>query len=489
MARMRDALRGLLSGNSFASHVLAVSGSALAAQALGVLVGPINSRLYRPVDYGTLSLFAAMFQTVCVVSTLQYQMSLATAEDDVEAMHLLALCVLFTAGCTSLVALAAFGAPGLVTRLLSRGDLQFLRYMWFLPFGICGTALYQTLQRWAMRQKAFPRLALNQVTQSLLVSTFTVTLGFLHAGVAGLITGSVIGFTYGVSNLGRLAWTQVRPLLPQLSLAGLRAAARRYYRYPLYVTWSTLLNTASGMVPVILLSRGFGSAHTGYFALCQRILFLPITLVSGAITPVFYSRAKQAQRDGTLTRLTTRLVNSITGINVFFAVFLALFGEPLFMLVFGAQWRRAGQDAAALAPWVLCNFLVNPLEALPLVFDRQRVTFIFQAVLMALRTGALLVGIHYRNDLLAMWLYGSASALYMLVYFAWLLHLVDGPLTQTLSRLGRELVFAVAAFGACRWLLEVSHHDLLLTAAALVPVLGFFAFRGTRQLLLARLEA
>ncbi len=73
MARMRDAMRGLLSGNSFASHVLAVSGSALAAQALSVLVGPINSRLYRPVDYGTLSLFAAMFQTVCVVSTLQYR--------------------------------------------------------------------------------------------------------------------------------------------------------------------------------------------------------------------------------------------------------------------------------------------------------------------------------------------------------------------------------------------------------------------------------
>ncbi|MGA2080395.1 MAG: lipopolysaccharide biosynthesis protein [Holophaga sp.] len=485
-ASLRDGWRGLFSGKSFASHVAVVSGSALAAQVLGVLVGPINSRLYRPADYGTLSLFAAMFTSVAVVGTLQYEMSLATADDDPEAMHLMVLCFLLIAGCTTLVALAAFGAPFLVTRLLSRDNPQFYRHLWFLPFGICATALFQTLQRWAMRRQAFPRLSLVLVLQSLLASGCTVALGFAHAGLAGLIAGSVVGSLFGVAALGRLAWPQLRALAPRLSLAGLRAAARRYYRYPLYTTWSTLMSTLSGLVPVLLLTRGFGPTYTGYFSLCQRILFLPIILVSGAITPVFYSRAKQAQRDGSLTRLTTRLIDSISGINVFFAVFLGLFGEWLFVLVFGPQWQRAGQYAAALAPWVLCNFLVNPLEALPLVFDRQRTSFVFQALLLALRTAALAVGIRFHSDLLAMWLYGGASAAFMLVYFAWLLLLVHGPVSRTLARLGKELALSLAAFGACRWLLEASHHDFLITAAALVPVLAFFALRGTRQLLLGR---
>jgi hypothetical protein len=138
---------------------------------------------------------------------------------------------------------------------------------------------------------------------------------------------------------------------------------------------------------------------------------------------------------------------------------------------------------------VLCSFLVNPLEALPLVYDRQRTSFVFQVVLLGLRAGSLLVGIHYRSDLLAMWLFGGTSAVYMLVYFAWLLRLVQGPVAQTLGRLGRELAFALAAFGACRGLLEVTGHNLWITSAALVPTLGFFTYRGTRQLLLGRVQA
>lgn len=486
---LKAGLRGIFSGRSFASHVLAVSGSAFVGQALSVLVGPVNSRLYRPVDYGTLSLFGAMFTSVSVVGTMQYEMALANADDDAEAMNLVVLCFLLSAGWTLLIALATFGAPGPVNHLLSRDDSQFLKYLWFLPFGIGATALLQTFQRWAMRELAFPQLSLVQVVQGVLASCVTVTMGFLHAGLPGLIAGSMVATAYGIFSYGRLSQPRFRALWPRVSLAGIKAAARRHYRYPLYTTWSTLLNTFSGLVPVLLLTRGFGNAYTGYFSLCQRILFLPIILVSGAITPVFYSRAKRAQKDGTLSALTVRLVDSIAGVNVFFSVFLALFGEWLFVLVFGAQWRRAGQYAAALAPWVLCNFLVNPLEALPLVFDRQRASFVFQVLLLGLRAASLLVGIHYHSDLLAMWLFGGTSAVHMLVYFAWMLRLVQGPVVKTLVRLARELALALLAFGACRWLMELTHHDFWITAAALVPTLCFFTYRGTRQLLLGRIQA
>jgi hypothetical protein len=88
-----------------------------------------------------------------------------------------------------------------------------------------------------------------------------------------------------------------------------------------------------------------------------------------------------------------------------------------------------------------------------------------------------------------MWLYGGTSAVYMLVYFSWLLRLVDGPVAKTLGRLGRELVLALAAFGACRWVMEASHHSRWITSAALIPVLCFFTIRGTRQLLLGRTQA
>jgi O-antigen/teichoic acid export membrane protein len=416
-------------------------------------------------------------------------MSLATTEDDTEAMNLFLLCFLVIAGWTAVAAVATFSAPQAVTDLLSKDDTQFLRYIWFLPLGICFTAIMQTFKRWTMRERDFPRLSKVQVVQGLVASVCTVTLGFLHAGLPGLIVGSLASTLYGIWAYGRHCYPKFHALWPGLSLAGMAAAARRFYRYPLYTTWSTLLGTFSGMVPVFMLAKGFGNTYTGYFALTQRILYLPIVLVSGAITPVFYSRAKQAQLDGPLARLTTRLVDSIAGINVFFSVFIGLFGEWLFVLVFGSQWHRAGQYAAALAPWVLCYFLVSPLEALPLIYDRQRTAFVFQAVLLFVRIGSLLIGIHYHNDLLAMWLFGGSSAVYMLAYFGWLLHLVDGPVAQSLGRLGRELAFALVVFGACRLLLGAVHYRPWVLVVTLVPLLCYFSFRGTRQLLLGRVQA
>ena len=221
----------------------------------------------------------------------------------------------------------------------------------------------------------------------------------------------------------------------------------------------------------------------------QRLLFLPTMLISAAITPVFYSRAKQAHSEGKLTSLTLRLVNSISGINAFFPVFLGLFGEWLFVLVFGSQWRRAGQYSAALAPWVFFSFLVYPLEALPLILERQRTNFLFQIVQFVLRAGSLLVGIVFRNDLLAMWLFGSTSALYMLVYFVWLFKLVNGPVPMVLAKLGKDLVLALVGFGGCRLILWWSHNNLVLTSFFLVPVLIVFSIRGIRQLLLGRQQA
>ncbi len=474
------------SGSSFAKHVMVVSGSVVVGQAISILVGPINSRLYKPGDYGTLSLFGAMFSVFGVIGTLQYEMALATADDDTEAVHLLLLCLLIVGVWTGLITAVALIAPETVAHFISKDDPQLPRYLWFLPVGVCSASLSSAFQRWAMRKHAFPQLSMMQIIQNVVASTCTVTLGFLHFGLPGLITGSVLASVYMLWRLPRLAIPDFLEQRPNLSFAGIWKAAKRHYRYPMYTTWSVLLNSMSSLVPIFLLTRGFGNTYTGYYSLCQRILFLPTLVISGAITPVFYSRAKQAQKDGTLASLTARLINSISGVNVFFAVFLAMFGEQLFMLVFGGQWRRSGQYAAALAPWMLFSFLVNPLEALPLVFDRQKASFGFQIVLFILRAGSLMLGIALKSDLLAMWLFGITSALYMLVYFIWMLKLVDGPVREVLVKLGRDFALAMVAFGACRIVMWWSHNNLWLTGALLVPVLGYFSYRGLRQILQGR---
>lgn len=479
-----DRLKQLFAGSSFAKHVMVVSGSVFIGQAISVLVGPINSRLYKPGDYGTLAVFAALFGVAGVVGTLQYEMAFGSIEDDSEAFHLLVLCLILTGAWVALFAIITVTAGVPLAHWMSKDDPQFARFLWYVPLGLGSVCLYSILSRWAMRKRAFPKLSLTQVLTGVIASTCTVGLGLFHAGLLGLVVGSVVASLYSIGTLSTLVYPEYKTQRQGFTFDKLRAVAKRHYRYPLYTTWSVLLSQLSLYIPIFLLAKGFGNACTGQFSLSQRILFLPTMLISGAITPVFYSRAKQAQKEGKLTSLTLRLINSISGVNAFFPVFLALFGEWLFVLVFGSQWRRAGQYSAALAPWVFFSFLIYPLEALPLIFDRQRTSFLFQIAQFVLRAGSLLVGIAFRNDLLAIWLFGSTSALYMLVYFVWLFKLVDGPVSLVLTKLGKDLALALVFFGGCRMILWWSHNNLALTSIFLVPTLIYFSIRGIRQILL-----
>jgi len=484
-----DRLRQMFAGSSFAKHVMVVSGSVFIGQAISVLVGPINSRLYKPTDYGTLSLFGALSSVIGVVVTLQYEMSFGTIEDDSEAFHLLVFCLGLTGLWTLVFVILSLVAGAPFAHWVSKDDPLFLRYILYLPYSILAYCLFCVFNRWAMRKRAFPKASMTQIMTNVIASSCTVGLGLFHAGLPGLIVGSVAASLYQMLTLSTLAIPDFRQQSRAFSMDKLWAAAKRHYRYPLYTTWSVLLNSLSNYIPVLLLTMGFGNACTGQFAMSQRLLFLPTMLISGAITPVFYSRAKQAQMEGKLTSLTLRLINSISGVNAFFPVFLALFGEWLFVFVFGNQWRRAGQFSAALAPWVFFSFLVYPLEALPLILERQRTLFLFQIAQFVLRVASLMLGIYFKSDLLAMWLFGVTSAAYMLVYFVWLFKLVDGPVSAVLNKLGKDLALSLVCFGACRLILWWSHDNLIITGIFLVPTLIYFSIRGIRQILLGKQQA
>jgi O-antigen/teichoic acid export membrane protein len=268
----------------------------------------------------------------------------------------------------------------------------------------------------------------------------------------------------------------------QLRWHGLWEVARTHYRFPLYNTGAQFINAASLQVPVFLLAAYAGAAATGWFSLTQRLLLLPTLLISGAITPVFYSRAREAHADGTLAAFAQRVLDAICSANVFFVVFVALFGEPLFALLFGTPWTRSGTYAAAMAPWLLVNFMVTPLATLPLVFSRQRADLGFHAALLVLRAGLMTAGAYWGNDLTAVLAFSLGSAGLILVYLWWLLRLVQLPLLPVLGRVGRELLLAGALLGACKWVWNASGGSLWLTGAALAPVLAFGAWRALSQL-------
>ena len=465
----------------FLANVLAVSGSALAVQLLSFLSAPITSRLYAPADHGLLALFSAAFSLLCILATLRYEAALPLAKTDHEAAHLLALGGLLTVAVTVLVAAACWAFPAPIAHLLGN-DPRLQHYLWFLPLGVLLPALFTLFTAGAVRAQQFNTLGKARMAQAVAGTATSIGLGFTHIGVLGLIAGTLVTWGMGLRSVGGAVVRSLHAEWRQLHWQGVLAVARTHYRFPLYNTGAQFINAASLQVPVFLLAAYAGAAATGWFSLTQRLLLLPTLLISGAITPVFYSRAREAHAAGTLAAFTQRVLNAICGANVFFVVFVALFGETLFALLFGAPWTRSGTYAAAMAPWLLVNFMVTPLATLPLVFARQRADLFFHISLLVARTGMMLAGAWWGDDLTAVLAFSLGSAALILGYLWWLLRLVQLPLLPVLGRVARELLLAGALLGACKAVWYASHGNLWLTALALAPVLGFGAWRALGQL-------
>ena len=482
--RMRDQLKAKLSGSSMASQALVISGAAIAAQVIGFVVGPINSRLYTPLNFGVLGTFSAIFSIFTELAAMRYNEVLPVAEDENEAMHIMLLCFIIAIAWAVLASLVVIIAGHWLARKYLNTPL-IADYFWILPIGFFATSTFAILSSWAIRKRAFTKLSIARINQSLLGSGCTVTMGLFHKGVVGLLTGLLVAMFAGIRKLIVVAYKDFQAERPRLSFAGIKRVAKRYYRYPLFNTGSAVMIAFSSQVPVWFLGQGFALECVGYFAMSNRMLNIPAALIGQAIQPVFFSRIKQAQKDGTLKAMTMRLLDAIVGVDVFFMMFLAIFGDLFFSIVFGARWHRSGQYAAAMAPWLLTSFLVQPLYTLPFIFERQATVLIFQGVLLAVRIGSLMIGIHFKNDLLAMWLFGGLSTIYMLIYLGWMLHLVEAPIWPPLVKLGRELLLAIVMLGSCRLLLHYTGNRYL-TAIALAPVLAYGAFRGLRQLNRAR---
>jgi len=221
----------------------------------------------------------------------------------------------------------------------------------------------------------------------------------------------------------------------------------RYRRFPLFSSWSGLLNTASVQIPVLILSSFFGASVAGLYSLSTRVLQIPIVLVGQAVTQVFFSRAAGAEREGVLPKVTLRLFRILVHLALPGALFLCVSAPALFSLVFGSKWRMAGVYSQWLSPWLFLVTVAGPLSCLPSVLQHQRGEFLFQSTLLSGRIIALLGTKRLDSPLITIAVYGVASALLWLGYLCWILRISGNRCSKALANVGKKVILYTLFFG------------------------------------------
>jgi len=415
MLKLNEIIKTLGNKNSFLSHVVTLTSGTVIAQFITIAASPVLTRLYSPEDMGVLASFMAVAMILGIVASGRYDAAivLPKKESDATAVAFLGIIIAVFLGILVSIVFGIFRdslAPILGMQHIPRSFLSLTGLVVFL------TGLEQVLKRLSIRGRKFKVLASTQVTQQLGANGVKIGLGFLNAGAGGLFIGTIFGH---LLRCGKLVWSERGRFFNRSAVPSLQTIlhmGKKYKKFPLFSSWSTLLNTASSQIPVILFATLFSPAVAGYYALSNRILNLPMVLIGRSVSDVFIEKAARTRNEpDELRRITTTIFNKLLLISSICMSFMTFYGNRVFPLVFGDNWLEAGKYAQWLSLYIIFQFSFSPISVLFSVLERQGEGFIWNGFLFITRVLSILIAFKYIEN--AVQVIACFAVTGMVVYF------------------------------------------------------------------------
>ncbi|AJF08085.1 hypothetical protein GSUB_15325 [Geoalkalibacter subterraneus] len=389
MARAREGVRRLLPKNKFARSVSVLVGGTTGAQALMVLASPLLTRLYTPEDFGLLAVYSGLLALFAVIASLRYELAIPLPESNTEAANVLVLSLLVVLLMTGISVLMVLLAGQQIAHALDTPKLA--QFVWLLPIGVLLSGIYKVFNYWAVRTKAFGDIARTRISQTL--ATLAVQLFGYKLGGLALLFGQAGGQGMGSLRLARSAIKHQE--FNTWSWGGVWLAAKRYKQFPLFSTWSGLFNAAGTQLPPLMFAALFSAGAAGLYALASRILRLPMTVLGGAIGQVYFSDLAKAKQSGGFSTQVEKAAEGLLKVSLPAAAAFMLLAPEIFGLVFGTDWRLAGDIARWMTPWILFQFISSPLSVVYFVLEKERLGFFFQVSMFLVRLSVVFLGYIY----------------------------------------------------------------------------------------------
>lgn len=454
-------------------HVSILVGGTTIAQGMNIAIMPVLSRIYSPADFGVMAVFVSVTAILTVLSGFRYHLAIPLPKQERYAKALVVLSFSLQAAFVIFTGIVLLVAGKLVLSKISMEIL--IPYRYLIPVGVAGMGAYIALTQWAIREKLFQTIARTKVTQSASGAFTMLFLGLGGLRPIGLLIGKIIGQTGGATTLARSILKKKG--LPKPPPRDIKRVALRYRNFPMFDTWSGMLNTLGRQIMPILLVAFYDPQVAGLFAMAQNLLVIPSVFIGQAIGQVFLQKASVARYEGNLKELSIRAYTILLRLGFFPILLISFFAPPVFSFVLGPEWLEAGSFARVLGPWLAFAFAYSPMSTLFSILDRQGIGLVSEIIYISARVAAFWIGSTFGGPILAAGIFGGVGFFVLLFRMNYLLS-VTGNSIRTLLK-SNVVIFMETAL---MLVLPVGALFLdlgpILLVSALVVSNGVFLVRG-----------
>lgn len=395
------------------------------AQAIGLVVYPILTRLYTPEDFGLLHLFLSIGGILVILANAEYHYAIVRVKEEREAHLLLVLELLLICFISGLTLISTCFSPW-IARWFKAPNLA--NWFWLMPLFVFTAASWNVLNYWYIRTNSFHRLSGYQY--SLTCSTTLSKLGFGYGRLlqGGLIVSTVIGQTFSVILSIVLSWKKsIRDLIHiRTNDIEIKHISQQYKTFPCYNLPRTFLNYIIGQLPVLLLTPLFGQANVGHWGMAILLGFSPIAMINKSINQVLYSHITK------LVHQNEHIAPLFKRFTIYAFICIILGGALLYWLMpsivgllLGKQWLQTANILRWMLPWISVTVLAGSTAFVFDLFLCQK-QGLFAEILLAIgRCTGLTLGIVKQSFMGAVIGYCVGSCIAVIIQYLWIIYIVQ----------------------------------------------------------------
>lgn len=372
--------------SKFISNIrILITGSAL-AQVVVLIISPLLTRLYSVEAIGVYTYFLSIAHMFMAVVCLRYDISIVNEENQRKVLALVKISFFVSLISSFFISIGFYihrsGQPSPQINVIL---FTVLMFMVLVSYGIINvlSAYNNRLEEYKLLTKVY---LLRTIAQNL----GALLLGVLWPSPISLMVPYLLGQFVGV----RKQWSKLACKYDEIKDVTTRemcVTAIAHVRQPLFSSPALFANSFAYSSLAVFIEILFGFRYVGFYSMSVRALGVPIALISGNVSKVFFREASvEYQEHGTYWRAYKKTLVVLCFIALPMSVVIALIAPKLSSLVLGKEWIVAGEYMRALAPMYGARFITTALSPGLQVSGKQAVELVLQLLLLAVSVSAFL---------------------------------------------------------------------------------------------------
>jgi O-antigen/teichoic acid export membrane protein len=353
------------------SHAVTVFKGNFISKLILVIGGLFLAKFYGSDEYGTYSIYLSIsvISSTFITFGLDHLITLSTNKDQIEnnfkSINILSLIFTFLL----LLIFTLFNSSSLSIKTYFVGIMT----GYFIQFT-------NNTKFFLAKEKKFKKITYLTITDAGV--SFTLQAIFLFTNIKnGLITGSLIGFS--IAFLLSLFYVRNLIQIPNYIQFFENIKKRKdliTISYP-----STLINTLGNNIMPILIASYFIPKIVGEYSLANKILSIPLLLISSSIATVYYPKAVElynSSKKETLIEYTKKISTRNFIIIIILYILINSIGIFLLKILYNKNWENLGSFVFLLSFGFLSRSLINPVADIFTILKKNKITLIFNLYLL-----------------------------------------------------------------------------------------------------------